>query len=223
MIERQIAGLPTRYFPAENHQGNPKDRSGKLLVVLHGLGDSSAGYLWVQKELAMPDCSYLLVDAPDAHFDGYSWFDLYQNPGPGVIRSRKLLCDLLTALEGDGWKSQQIGLFGFSQGALMSIETAVIYPRLLWAVVAVCGFVFSLDDMPESFSPVAKEQNFLLTHGIQDPVVPIELTRPQVKRMRELGLRIGWREYPKVHTIDPGQELDDIRAFLKNPRGPSGP
>lgn len=207
MESRRIAGLQTWTIPA-------KKAEEKLVVTLHGLGDSSAGYTWLPQEMRQDHFSYLLVDAPDPYFTGYSWFDLFQNPSPGVLRSRKLLTDLLAELETEGWASTDIFLFGFSQGALMSMETAIRYPHKLAGIIAICGFLFSIDEMPGVFSSVAKEQKFLVTHGQQDPVVPIDLTRPQIQRLQSMGLAIDWQEYPKVHTIDLGAEMQKIREFM---------
>ena len=51
--------------------------------------------------MALPWLNYLLVNAPDDYYGGYSWFDL-DNMAPGVQRSRKLLFDLLDDLRAQG-------------------------------------------------------------------------------------------------------------------------
>ena len=47
-----------------------------MLVVLHGLGDSSEGWEWLPQELQLPWMNYLLVNAPDEYFSGRSWFGI---------------------------------------------------------------------------------------------------------------------------------------------------
>ena len=42
--------------------------SKQLMVVLHGLGDSCAGYRWLPSLLGLPWMNYLLVDAPDSYY-----------------------------------------------------------------------------------------------------------------------------------------------------------
>lgn len=37
--------------------------STRLMIVLHGLGDSMAGYTWVPQALRLPWMNYLLVNA----------------------------------------------------------------------------------------------------------------------------------------------------------------
>ena len=65
------------------------------MVLLHGLGDSMEGYRWLPNALDVPWLNYLLVNAPDDYQGGFSWYDIYDNPDPGVKRSRALLEDLL--------------------------------------------------------------------------------------------------------------------------------
>ena len=73
--------------------------SRRLMVMLHGLGDSLEGFRWLPEALRLPYLNFLLVNAPDDYYGGFSWFDL-NNPVPGVERSRKLLFALLDDLRG---------------------------------------------------------------------------------------------------------------------------
>ena len=41
----------------------------------------------------LPDMNYLLVNAPDDYYGGYSWYDFARDPGPGVVRSRRMLSE----------------------------------------------------------------------------------------------------------------------------------
>ena len=61
--------------------------SRRLMVMLHGLGDSIEGYRWLPEALDLPWLNFLLVNAPDEYFGGYSWFDYPDNLAPGIRRS----------------------------------------------------------------------------------------------------------------------------------------
>ncbi|MGD0615867.1 MAG: serine esterase, partial [Verrucomicrobiota bacterium] len=69
--------------------------SRHLWIMLHGLGDSLEGYRWLPEAMGLPWMNYLLVNAPDEYFGGYSWFDFEGDIVPGVERSRRLLFELL--------------------------------------------------------------------------------------------------------------------------------
>jgi len=107
--------LETEFFSA------PDGNSSRLMIVLHGLGDSPAGYHWLPGEMRLPWLNYLLVRAPDEYFGGYSWYDFGGDAGTGVERSCRLLFELLDAQRAKGFLPEQTAMFGFSQGCLDSM------------------------------------------------------------------------------------------------------
>jgi phospholipase/carboxylesterase len=179
--------------------------SRRLMVVLHGLGDSMEGYRWMPEALQLPWLNYLLVNAPDEYYGGYSWYDFANDPGPGVIRSRKLLFGLLDELPSKGFAASEITVFGFSQGCLMTMEVALRYAHRLAGLVGISGYVHE----PER---ALKE---LFTHGSMDPLIPFPAVKAQVKKLQAEGLRIEWHEFAKEHTIAGEAELKVIRDFVQ--------
>src|SRR5689334_5325836 len=89
-------------------------RSRRLLVMMHGLGDSIEGYRWLPPSLDLPWLNYLLVNAPDDYYGGFAWFDFEGDWAPGIVRSRKLVFELLDSLPARGFASEDTLLGGFS-------------------------------------------------------------------------------------------------------------
>lgn len=191
------------------------DGTKRLMLVMHGLGDSYAGYRFLPETMGIPGLQYLLVNAPDPYFTGFSWFDIFGDLSPGIVRSRELLFEALAELEEAGWPPEHVGVFGFSQGCVMALDLACRYPKKLGCVVGVSGFAYFLEEYPEKFSPVAREQKILVTHGTADPMLPIDQSRRQMQALKGMGLNLQWREYTKEHTIDPEREVGDIRNFVR--------
>jgi phospholipase/carboxylesterase len=189
--------------------------SRRLMVMLHGLGDSIEGYRWLPEAMRLPWLNYLLVNAPDDYYGGFSWYDITGNQAPGVLRSRKLLFDLLDDLRARGYPTELTTLGGFSQGCLMAIDVALRYPHRLAGVVGISGYVFEPDEVLRELSPVAREQRLLVTHGTFDPVIPFAKTHPQIIQLQAAGLRIEWHEFAKPHTIAGEEELGVIRKSVR--------
>jgi len=189
--------------------------SRRLLIMLHGLGDSIAGYRWLPSALNIPSLNYLLVNAPDMYYGGYSWYDFIGDITPGVNRSRKLLVELLEAQVGAGFPADQITLGGFSQGCLMSLEVGLRYPHRLAGIVGISGYVCSPEQLIAELAPVAFKQRILLTHGTLDPLIPFSLVRGQVNLLQGAGLHVEWHEFLKAHTIAGEPELAVIRNFVQ--------
>ena len=184
------------------------------MIVLHGLGDSMDGYRWLPEAMGLPDMSYLLVNAPDDYFDGYSWYAFPGDARADIERSTRLLIALLDAQRAAGWPTEQTVLFGFSQGCLMTIETGLRYPHRFAGLVGVSGYVHDPERLLRERSPLAGQQRLLLTHGRFDPLIPIGPVREQVRRLQAAGLKITWQEFAKEHTIAGEAELAVIRKFV---------
>jgi phospholipase/carboxylesterase len=191
------------------------EKSSRLMVMLHGLGDSIEGYRWWPEALRLPWLNCLLVNAPDEYYGGYSWFDYPDDLAPGVLRSRKLLFELLDDLRAKGFPPEQITLGGFSQGCLMTVDVGLRYPHRFAGLVGISGWVFEVDKLVKALSSVAQQQRLLMTHGTADPVIPIEKVRLQIPPLTAAGLNVEWREFAKVHTIQGETEMAVIREFVR--------
>jgi phospholipase/carboxylesterase len=188
--------------------------SKRLMIMLHGLGDSLEGYRWLPQALNLPWLNYLLVNAPDEYYGGYAWYDFTSDISPGVERSRKLLLALLEAQVAKGFQPAETVLGGFSQGCLMSIEVGLRYPYRLAGIVGISGYVCNPAKLIAELSPVAKDQRLLITHGFMDPIIPFVQVRAQVQILKKAGLNIEWRELIKAHTIAGEEELAVVRDFI---------
>jgi phospholipase/carboxylesterase len=188
--------------------------SRRLMIMLHGLGDSIEGYRWLPEAMDLPWLNYLLTNAPDEYYGGYSWFEFGGDIVPGVQRSRRLLFELLDAQRDKGFPTEQTVLGGFSQGCLMAIDVGLRHPRKLAGIVGISGFVCEPETLIEELSPVAFEQRLLVTHGILDPMVPFAQAREDINLLKAAGLRIDWHEFVKAHTIAGEPELEVIRSFV---------
>ena len=192
-----------------------QDDSRRLFIFLHGLGDSMDGWRWLPGALDLPRLNYLLVNAPDPYYEGYSWFDYPGEIAPGIHRSRQLLFELLDQWRGKGFPAGQMTLGGFSQGSLMSLETGLRYPHRLAGIVGISGWVFAIENLIHTLTPVARSQRLLVTHGQHDPLLPFAASRGQIQQLQAAGLDITWREYPKAHTIHGEEEIAAIREFVR--------
>lgn len=199
--------LTTATFPASVD-------SSACLLVLHGLGDSMHGWDWLPDALRLPWLNYLFVNAPDDYHGGYSWYDFPGNSGPGIERSRKSLIALIDAQVAAGIPSCQIGILGFSQGCLMTVDVGFRYPLALGPLVGISGYVWNPSDLLREAPDVARKQRLLFTHGRKDSVVPFSPVRQQVEELRLGGLSIEWREFDKAHTVAGEEEIGLIRRFL---------
>ena len=196
--------LESKFIPAATP-------SARLMIVLHGLGDNLEGWTWLPEALQLPWLNFLLVNAPEPYYGGFSWYDI--NTGEGIESSRQLLFELLAGLK--DYPPDQIVFSGFSQGCLMSIEIGARYPRRLAGIVGISGYTHNPEQLIQELSPVALEQKFLITHGTQDPLIPVQNVRKQIAMLQGAGLKIEWREFVKAHTVAGEKEIAVVREFIR--------
>jgi phospholipase/carboxylesterase len=196
----------SKYIPAAR-------RSEKLMIVLHGKGDSVKPFMAFDKELRIPDMNYLLLNAPKKYLGGYSWYGdgVYQKQG--VLRIRAKMLQLLNDLEKQGWKPENIILFGFSQGCLVSADVAMNYPKKLGGVVGISGYFHFFPRWKKSLKK-NRQTPWLLTHGTKDDVLPIEDTQFGIEKLRSAGLNVEFIESEKKHVFEE-QEYPLIRKWVQ--------
>src|SRR6185312_3994537 len=130
---------------------------------------------------------------------------------PKIIRSRKLLFELLDDLRTKDFPAEQITLGGFSQGCLMAIDVGLRYPYKLAGIIGISGWVFEIENLLQEIPPAAKQQRLLLTHGKFDQLIPFDKVREQARQLKNAGFDVEWCEFPKDHGIYGVDEINVIR------------
>jgi phospholipase/carboxylesterase len=210
--------------------GKRKPLSGETrsaVVFLHGYGANGADLLGLADPLAehLPDTLFVAPDAPEACPGapwGFQWFPIPWIDGSseeesmaGMNRAVEDLNAFLDALMVDeDLLPEQVVLFGFSQGTMMSLHVAPRRDDAVAGVVAFSGRLLS----PELLADDVKcRPPVLLVHGDQDDVVPIQ-SLPEAAEALQAA---GWKEvYAHVmkgtaHGIAP-DGLTVALAFMRD-------
>src|SRR5262249_47876874 len=145
-----------------------------------------------------------------------AWFNLAQGPR-GISfdpdEAREGLRAAIAVVEDVARESPRPILLGFSQGAAMALGIALMRPDLPAAVLSLSGVPPVMT--PGDLAPADKLKGFpvFAAHGLQDPLLPIELGRTVRDELPRLGLSVEWHEYPMGHMVMP-QEIADARNWL---------
>ena len=192
-----------------------KTPSKKLMIILHGRGDSSHGFTFLPEYLNIDDMNYILLDAPYDYYDGFSWYDLPPNQWEGIKYSRKLLTDILDSLFEKQFNAHESFLFGFSQGSLLTFEFAARYEKVLAGYIAVSGYIYDANKLLQEMNQNVKTSRWLCTHGTHDDVLPFNTSKAQVEVLQNGGFEIEFKSYNKTHTIAE-DELMMLAEWIKS-------
>lgn len=198
-----------------------------VIVLLHGYGANGADLLGLADPLAehLPDTLFVAPDAPEVCAGspmGFQWFPIpwidsstEEEAERGMLAAAEDLNAFLDALMIDeDVLPEQVVLFGFSQGTMMSLHVA---PRREDPVAGVIGFSGRLlspellADQAESRPPV------LLVHGDMDDVVAIDSMPEAVQALQTAGFKEVFAHIMKGtgHGIAP-DGLSVALAFMRD-------
>lgn len=207
------------------HEIRPNRTSVKnppLLLMLHGYGSHENDLFGFANDLP-GDFFVISARAPySLGFGGFAWYEIdFNQLGGGKMsnveqarESRELVRTFVNeAREAYNLKESDLWLMGFSQGCILSYGLALSYPQEVQKVLALSGYVLK-DIVPAQYQPAAIQHlDFLVTHGTEDPVLPVEWARQTVKMLEQLNIKHLYREYPIGHGINP-ECFADIKKWI---------
>ena len=185
--------------------------SSHRIILLHGWGADTDDLLPVGKSIIHNSCfdfELISLAAPSFRLNdmGRQWYSLFPPDwNEAEIAVAKLL-DTLNAFNKTKISLKKTVLLGFSQGGAMAIDAGLSLD--LGLVISCSGYSHPKWD-PIKNNPV------LLSHGLQDDVVPVKASREILKRLgNEANVDNELHEYNCSHTIHP-DFIDVIRLKIK--------
>lgn len=195
-------------------------RKPPLLLLLHGVGSNEQDLFSLASRL---DGRFVVVSAraplslgPQAN----AWYHLeWTDHGPvgndaEAMSSRDAIVRFAREA-GDAYGTDPAGTFllGFSQGAIMSLYTALAYPKTIAGIVPMSGRL-----LPQALAERAPDTDLagfpvFAVHGTRDGVLPIANGREIRDELLKLPLDFRYKEYDMAHEVS-NESLADIAAWL---------
>jgi phospholipase/carboxylesterase len=181
------------------------DRAAQLLLLFHGVGTNAANLQALGEALGphLQDATIVSVQAPHAAGPGWHWFpvqDVTESNRPVRVAQAMPLFERAVRhwQATEGIDAAHTTLLGFSQGAIMALEsTQLAHEPLAARVVALAGRFAQ----PPRRAPAAMRIHLL--NGDADPVMPVQLAVDAAARWQELGGRVTLDRFPGLgHGID---------------------
>ncbi len=192
------------------------DRADYVMIGLHGRNANKYAFFPFVRQMGflhtrwvLPSGTYVSAQSPDTHW----WFDNTSKNADEIAVSRELISALIDEHIGTGIPPENIFLAGFSQGAVMAIDTALRFPKRLGGVVALSGYVVHPDALEREAHRSNRNLPLFVAHGERDTILAIDVGRENNRVLTALGYNVEYREYDTAHRVS-SSETKDIRAFL---------
>ena len=191
------------------------------ILTLHGRGSNEQDLIGLASHLP----EGLLWISPRAPLalgpDSYEWYrvKIIGRPDPDQVASALQTIDhfideILTAYPVD---PQKLFLLGFSQGSLLSMCYALEHPSRIAGVIAQSGYIPSHINLEINEKDV-KDKAFILTHGQQDTMIPIDWAHTSRDFLQSLGIYPSYYEFQIGHTVSM-DSLEVISTWLEKQLG----
>ncbi|CAM9756493.1 unnamed protein product [Ectocarpus sp. 4 AP-2014] len=207
----------------------PKDGAYTNVVVwLHGLGDTAAGWASMMPQLKLPNTKFILPTAdtrPITLNGGYEmpgWSDIFglQEDSPedavGFNASADRVRAILEAEKAKGKESTRMVVGGFSQGGAVALHFCLRATEPLAGCVACSTWIPLNKDYPTALGSAAKDIPVAQFHGTRDEVVQFTWGQHSHILMKEkLGMTTTFEAIAGMGHSSSNAEMESVADFLK--------
>jgi phospholipase/carboxylesterase len=207
MTSKQLSLHHLVHYPTPLLEPGDSSRYPTILA-LHGRGSNEQDLIGLAPHL--PD-GFLWISPRAPHKLGihsYEWYrvQVIGRPDPEKVASAletidHFIDEILSEYPID---PQKLFLLGFSQGSLLSMCYALGCPDRIAGVIAQSGYI--PNTMPETIGWEIKEADvkdkpFILTHGEQDTMIPVDWARTSRDLLQKLGVYLSYYEFQMGHQV----------------------
>lgn len=161
-----------------------KQEQKNILVCLHGYGSNAHDLTPIIRShfQKLVNTSFIIPNAPticELHPDGYQWFPLVLknnhytiNSVKDILKANYIINHFIRDIKKEhNINDSQISLFGFSQGAILTLCNGLYHHEIYGCLISHSGAFYApvAINLIETFN---KNQKVLLIHGKDDDVVP---------------------------------------------------
>lgn len=202
-------------YPASYGENSPSKYP--TILALHGRGSNEEDLIGLAPYLP----NHLLWISPRGTFPlgpgSYEWFQITQIGKPDPTRLTNALTtvdrfidEIIASYPVD---RDKLYLLGFSQGSIVSLSYTLTRPQRVAGVIAQSGYIPQESGLQIAEAGV-NGKPFLLTHGIQDAMLPVDWARRSRDILQNLHADVEYHEFNMGHQVT-AESLDVMATWLE--------
>ena len=192
------------------------------VILCHGYGGdgkdiSIVAHYWKN---FLPDTLFVCPDAPEvckANPEGFQWFDLMDQTEDEILSKSLIAEGKLNKLidevkENNKLKIDQISLVGFSQGCMISLQTALKRKDKIKCLIGYSGKILNPHHLSKN---IYSRPEIYLMHGDIDNVVPLNGLLEAKEFFSKQKYKINTKIFKNCEHRIPAEGLSTGLEFLK--------
>jgi phospholipase/carboxylesterase len=187
------------------------------VILLHGRGADENDLLGLAQYLDERLAVFSIRAPYPFEFGGYTYFQLNDDGTAEPVMFMESYRRLIRFVDGVASLPEidagRIFLLGFSMGTIMSYALSLTRPEKFAGVIAQSGFVRDHPELDFQWNAL-KDCAFIITHGVNDPIIPVEAARKTKAMFSKSNAEFVYKEYPMGHEIS-GESLADVCDWLQ--------
>ncbi len=204
------------------------DSPTATVIWLHGLGADGHDFEDIVPMLGLPKdlgVRFIFPNAPirpvtlNGGMQMRAWFDIIslsenlEINKEDLADSHQSIHQLILSEIERGIDPENIVLAGFSQGGSLALYCGLSFDQSLGGILALSTFLPDPEQLTFPINGNNINTPIFMTHGILDPLIPIEFGKHTCQMLIDQGCNVVWREYPMYHSVC-NDEIDDIGHWL---------
>jgi phospholipase/carboxylesterase len=208
---------------------------GPVVVLLHGFGAPGEDLVPLWRVLAAPTGTRFVfpaapIDLGPRYMGGRAWWpiDLEERMRRQALGEKRDLSEVPEGLDDARAKvdtlldevertlrppAGKIVVGGFSQGAMLALDTALRSPRALAGLVLLSGTHIAATEWASRFD-ARRGLPVFMSHGQADEILPFVVSENLHRTLSEHGLPVEWVPFRGGHGI-PQNVVEGVGAFLR--------
>jgi phospholipase/carboxylesterase len=208
---------------------------GPLVVMLHGFGAPGDDLVPLAPMLGAPAAARFVfprgpLSLGGIYGDARAWWmididglqrdlaagrqrDRSGEEPDGLAEARARMAAFLASVDSRLGSSMPMVIGGFSQGAMLALDTALFVDRPLAGVVLLSGTLLAADAWRPRMAARANLPVFQ-SHGRADPLLPFAIAERLRDELERAGMAVTWQPFSGGHEIPP-PVLAALGPFLR--------